>query len=413
MWGFTRGFDLGGGALVGRPTRTSRARPASTNVAVDPRFDGARRRAAAARLAAARRRAPRARSSDAETARGRARLRPRRRRQRATARRAATSARSSCSRRRRRRHAGNVLSNAGAEAGTPADDDTSSPAPPQWTRSGSFTFVRYGTVAGIFPFPSRRVGEALGAGDAFFTAGPGQGQQRHPGRRPAATPRPRSTSAWARRRCRRCSAATAASARRRDRRGGVPRPRRPRARQRCGSARSRPRTAAGATNLLPRVDLGRDPAAHAHDRGHAALDARRRRLRRRLLRLASRSSRAIAGAAAAPRPRARRRQAAAPVRRRHADVPPRARSTAAAAPGSASPAPTASCGRCTGAVTAHGAAHPPRRRAAGSPAARSRSATAATKRFPVRAQPRGRGARSARSGGCARACTWRPATARG
>ena len=71
--------------------------------------------------------------------------------------------------------AGNTLSNPGAEAGTPADDDAASPAPPQWTRSGSFTFVRYGTVAGQFPFPSRQVGEALGAGDAFFAAGPGKG----------------------------------------------------------------------------------------------------------------------------------------------------------------------------------------------------------------------------------------------
>ena len=49
--------------------------------------------------------------------------------------------------------AGNVLSNPGAEAGTPADDDAASPAPPQWTRSGSFTFVRYGTVAGQLPVP--------------------------------------------------------------------------------------------------------------------------------------------------------------------------------------------------------------------------------------------------------------------
>jgi hypothetical protein len=70
---------------------------------------------------------------------------------------------------------GNVLANAGAEAGTPAEDDTSSPAPPQWSRTGTFTFVRYGTVVGSFPFPSRRIGEALGAGGAFFTAGPGKG----------------------------------------------------------------------------------------------------------------------------------------------------------------------------------------------------------------------------------------------
>jgi hypothetical protein len=67
---------------------------------------------------------------------------------------------------------GNVLTNGGAEAGTPAQDDTSSPAPPGWTRTGSFTFVRYGTVAGQFPFPTRRVGEALAAGDAFFAGGP-------------------------------------------------------------------------------------------------------------------------------------------------------------------------------------------------------------------------------------------------
>ena len=71
--------------------------------------------------------------------------------------------------------AGNALANPGAEAGTPAEDDAASPAPPQWTRSGSFTFVRYGTVAGEFPFPSLQVGEALGAGDAFFAAGPGKG----------------------------------------------------------------------------------------------------------------------------------------------------------------------------------------------------------------------------------------------
>jgi len=71
--------------------------------------------------------------------------------------------------------AGNVLANAGAEAGTPAGDDVASPAPPQWSRAGTFTFVRYGTMAGQFPFPSARVGEALGAGEAFFAAGPGKG----------------------------------------------------------------------------------------------------------------------------------------------------------------------------------------------------------------------------------------------
>jgi hypothetical protein len=67
---------------------------------------------------------------------------------------------------------GNFLVNPAAEAGHPADDDSSSPAPPAWTRTGNFTFVAYGTVAGMFPFPSRRVAEALDAGDAFFAAGP-------------------------------------------------------------------------------------------------------------------------------------------------------------------------------------------------------------------------------------------------
>jgi hypothetical protein len=68
--------------------------------------------------------------------------------------------------------AGNLLTNGGAEAGTPAADDRASPAPPAWSRTGAFTFVRYGTVAGEFAFPGRRVGEALDAGDAFFAAGP-------------------------------------------------------------------------------------------------------------------------------------------------------------------------------------------------------------------------------------------------
>ena len=69
---------------------------------------------------------------------------------------------------------GNVLSNPGAEAGTAAEDDTSSPEPPAWARTGTFTSVRYGTVAGMFPFPTRRVSEVLGAGDAFFAGGPGR-----------------------------------------------------------------------------------------------------------------------------------------------------------------------------------------------------------------------------------------------
>ncbi len=70
--------------------------------------------------------------------------------------------------------AGNVLSNPGAEAGTAASDDRSSPAPPGWSRTGMFTFVRYGTLAGLVPFPSERVAEVTSAGDAFFAAGPGK-----------------------------------------------------------------------------------------------------------------------------------------------------------------------------------------------------------------------------------------------
>ena len=71
--------------------------------------------------------------------------------------------------------AGNVLANPGAETGTAAGDDTSSPAPPGWTRTGAFTEVMYGTVAGLVPFPTRRVSEVLSGGDAFFAAGPGKG----------------------------------------------------------------------------------------------------------------------------------------------------------------------------------------------------------------------------------------------
>ena len=70
--------------------------------------------------------------------------------------------------------AGNVLSNPGAEAGDAASDDRSSPAPPSWSRTGAFTFVHYGTVAGLVPFPSERVAQATAAGEAFFAAGPGK-----------------------------------------------------------------------------------------------------------------------------------------------------------------------------------------------------------------------------------------------
>jgi hypothetical protein len=68
--------------------------------------------------------------------------------------------------------AGNVLVNGGAEAGDPASDDRASPPPPAWTRTGGFTSVRYGTLVGDVPFPSRRLAEALDGGEAFFAGGP-------------------------------------------------------------------------------------------------------------------------------------------------------------------------------------------------------------------------------------------------
>jgi hypothetical protein len=68
---------------------------------------------------------------------------------------------------------GNLLTNPGAEQGEPARDDRESPAVPGWRRTGAFTSVRYGTVAGGFPFPTGDVADALGAGRAFFAGGPG------------------------------------------------------------------------------------------------------------------------------------------------------------------------------------------------------------------------------------------------
>jgi hypothetical protein len=68
--------------------------------------------------------------------------------------------------------AGNLLANPGAEQGTAADDDSASPAPPRWRRTGGFTSVRYGTVVGPFAFPSVEASAALAAGDAFFAGGP-------------------------------------------------------------------------------------------------------------------------------------------------------------------------------------------------------------------------------------------------
>jgi hypothetical protein len=68
--------------------------------------------------------------------------------------------------------AGNLVANPGAEQGTAATDDRASPAPPHWARTGAFTSVRYGTVAGVFAFPSLDAAAALRAGHAFFAAGP-------------------------------------------------------------------------------------------------------------------------------------------------------------------------------------------------------------------------------------------------
>ena len=67
---------------------------------------------------------------------------------------------------------GNLLENPGAEQGDAADDDAKSFRPPGWIRTGGFTAVRYGTVAGAAPFPPLTVAEALNAGRAFFAAGP-------------------------------------------------------------------------------------------------------------------------------------------------------------------------------------------------------------------------------------------------
>jgi hypothetical protein len=68
---------------------------------------------------------------------------------------------------------GNRLANPGAEQGPAANGDAAGPRPPAWGRTGGFTSVRYGAVgAGNAPFLSLSAAEALGAGDAFFAAGP-------------------------------------------------------------------------------------------------------------------------------------------------------------------------------------------------------------------------------------------------
>jgi hypothetical protein len=64
--------------------------------------------------------------------------------------------------------AGNVLANPGAEEGRAATDDTSSFAPPGWTRAGGFTAVRYGAE----PFPTLAAAAARRAGRAVLAGGP-------------------------------------------------------------------------------------------------------------------------------------------------------------------------------------------------------------------------------------------------
>jgi hypothetical protein len=70
--------------------------------------------------------------------------------------------------------AGNLMRNPGAEQGAAASDDRAAPAPPHWERTGAFTSVRYGTVAGVFAFPSLPAARVLRGGDAFFAGGPGR-----------------------------------------------------------------------------------------------------------------------------------------------------------------------------------------------------------------------------------------------
>ena len=301
VWGYARGFDLGGGALSAAYSDFPEA-TGDTNLAADPRFTapGDARPQPGSPVLDAGRPGPLSDSETHEDALGFVRL-------------ADGTGDGSL---RRDMGAlelqppalgavtGNVLSNAGAEAGTPADDDTSSPAPPQWSRSGSFTFVRYGTVAGNFPFPSRRIGEALGAGAAFFTAGPGKGntatQVVQLGEAaPEIDLGLGSAALSALLGGYRASAdAAIVEAEYRDPRAAPS--------AGCSSAPSRPRTAV-ARRTCCRARPRRDAAAHPLDRGDPALRPRRRRLRRRLLRLA-RARPPDRRRRPAPRPRARRRR---------------------------------------------------------------------------------------------------------
>jgi hypothetical protein len=173
VWGFSRGFATGPGVTLAASYSDFPGATGDTNAEVDPRFEGPGdvRLRADSPLVDAGRPGALGESEPHEDALGFVRVvdggtdgTPRRDMGALERQRPAPAVAE-----------GNVLANPGAEAGAPAEDDTSSPAPPGWMRSGSFTFVRYGTVAGLFPFPTRRVAEALGAGDAFFAAGPGRG----------------------------------------------------------------------------------------------------------------------------------------------------------------------------------------------------------------------------------------------
>jgi hypothetical protein len=172
VWGFARPFGLGAGAKLSAAYSNYAGATGRTNRAVDPRFEGRRdvRLRPDSPLVDRGRPGPLSGSESHEDALGFVR--------------AVDGNRDGAPRRDvgalelqpapPASPPGNMLSNPGAEAGTPADDDASSPAPPDWSRTGGFTFVRYGTVAGLFPFPSRRVAQALDAGDAFFAGGPGR-----------------------------------------------------------------------------------------------------------------------------------------------------------------------------------------------------------------------------------------------
>jgi hypothetical protein len=313
VWGFARPFGLGAGAKLSAAYSNYAGATGRTNRAVDPRFEGRRdvRLRPDSPLVDRGRPGPLSGSESHEDALGFVR--------------AVDGNRDGAPRRDvgalelqpapPASPPGNMLSNPGAEAGTPADDDASSPAPPDWSRTGGFTFVRYGTVAGLFPFPSRRVAQALDAGDAFFAGGPGRNGSATQvadlaGRRSGDRPRPGDDLAV------RAPGRLSGQQRRRDRRGRVPRPG-----WRVAWVRAdRPgaiRRARRGDHARPALGLRPDPAADPLGGGHPALDSRVGKLRRRLLRRdlarAAHGRRAAAPAAGARRP-------AASLLRRHRDL---------------------------------------------------------------------------------------------